>query len=318
MAAPIPGSRAWTRRHCVSTLANVRARRSTFLSRTAVSSAVLLMSAWSFAQTSTPVTAQQVFDRANKAYGQKDFRVAASGFEDAYRLAPNYKVLLAAGMAWHYANQPVRAANLLEKFLNDAPAGADNRKQAVNTLGELDATLGRIEVHGVDLATVGVDDEPKLSLNVVRVTPGEHLVHGACGTRSVSRSVRVVAGASESVLFDCGTAPTPSGTVPRVLSAPADTTASDKTKLSPVFFFAAAGGSLALGGLTVWSGVDTLALEDRFHQDRSNTALYDDGVSAQLRTNLLLGSAIVLAGVALYLGFRTDWGKSTPSAVAQK
>jgi tetratricopeptide (TPR) repeat protein len=92
-----------------------------------------------------------------------------------------------------------------------------------------------------------------------------------------------------------------------------------RRKLSPIYTYVGAGLTAALGGLTVWSGLNTLSANDDYEKwakkaspsdanFKSGKNLYEDGVKRQNRTNLLIGAtgtvAIATAVVAIFF---TDW-----------
>ena len=68
-----------------------------------------------------------------------------------------------------------------------------------------------------------------------------------------------------------------------------------------------------MGGVTLWSGLDTNRARDEFETDPSQSAL-DDGQAKQSRTNLLLGAtAVAGVGTAVIGLFFTNWkGSSKP------
>jgi hypothetical protein len=86
--------------------------------------------------------------------------------------------------------------------------------------------------------------------------------------------------------------------------------------LSPLYFWIATGVTAAVGGVAVWSGVDTLnnpgkdAVRDAAQNNDLDRAqeLLDEGEDKELRTNILLGASGVLAAGTIVLGvFFTDW-----------
>ena len=84
--------------------------------------------------------------------------------------------------------------------------------------------------------------------------------------------------------------------------------------LSPVWFFGAAGVTLVLGGISVWSAVDTSSAKSDFDALPASTpraerqAALDDGKSRETRTNILLaGTAIGVVGSAVLGLFLVDW-----------
>jgi hypothetical protein len=72
-------------------------------------------------------------------------------------------------------------------------------------------------------------------------------------------------------------------------------------------FVGAAAATAVVGGLALWSGLDTLSARDRY-QETPTEGGYHDGVSRQRRTNWLIGGAAALGAATLGLGlFVTHW-----------
>jgi hypothetical protein len=102
--------------------------------------------------------------------------------------------------------------------------------------------------------------------------------------------------------------------------------ASSGSGLSPVFFFVGLAATAGLGGVTVWSGIDTQnnpgpdAVREACAGLGTDCPAYQDGQAKELRTNVLIGAtagaAVLTTAVGLFL---TDWGgSSTPSADAAR
>ena len=74
------------------------------------------------------------------------------------------------------------------------------------------------------------------------------------------------------------------------------------------------GATLVLAGVTVWSGLDTVAQKNTFEQDPTRQDVLSAGQAAQLRTNLLLaatgGVGLLTAAAAVFL---VDWHGRPPS-----
>jgi len=80
--------------------------------------------------------------------------------------------------------------------------------------------------------------------------------------------------------------------------------------LHPGIFIGVGGAALALGGLAVWSGLETLSLNDTYeaNNDRATVgADYSDAESMQLLANIFIFSSAGMAAVAAALGVLTDW-----------
>jgi hypothetical protein len=93
--------------------------------------------------------------------------------------------------------------------------------------------------------------------------------------------------------------------------------------LSPVWFYSAAGVTIALTGVTVWSGLDTNEALADYERDLPKLtraqaeARVSDGHARELRTNLLLaGSVLAAAGTAGLGIWLVDFGGAAAGQVA--
>jgi hypothetical protein len=240
--------------------------------------------------------AKREFVEANKAYDKRDYRGAAEGFERAYKLKQHPSFLWNAAKAWDKAGDSVRAANLLEQYLQEAPAGARDRESALADLKELNTRLARIEVRGVDVQNLTVDDIPIKGGAIVYVTPGEHAAVGQVGPDFVRKTVKVDAGQLLSVTLE---------PPPPILVAPPPP---PKPKgLSPIVAIAAGGVTLVSAGLTTWSGLDTVSRKDAFLAERTSQPKLGDAFAAQTRTNIFVGITIGLAVITGVVVVLTNW-----------
>lgn len=80
--------------------------------------------------------------------------------------------------------------------------------------------------------------------------------------------------------------------------------------LHPAFFLGAAGLALASGGVLIWSGIETLALNDAYllsNDPATIEAMYASAESQQLLTNVFIGVTAGLGAIAAVLVIFTDW-----------
>jgi hypothetical protein len=88
----------------------------------------------------------------------------------------------------------------------------------------------------------------------------------------------------------------------------------------PIWFFAAAGATAALGGLTLWSGLNTQHALNDYRRDLPSLdqsaadSRVKDGHGRELRTNLLLAGSLLCAGGTAALGLLFVDFSSKPSA----
>lgn len=80
--------------------------------------------------------------------------------------------------------------------------------------------------------------------------------------------------------------------------------------LHPAFFLGAAGLALASAGVLIWSGIETLALNDAYlmsNDPATIEAMYASAESQQLLTNVFVGVTAGLGAIAAVLVIFTDW-----------
>lgn len=244
--------------------------------------------------------AKAQYDEGERAFKKGDFRRAGELFEAAYRIFPHHSALWAAARAWIRAGEDVRGANLLEQYLNSAPANAPDRDLATQVITDLDKRLGRIEILMTDVADVKIDGE-ELTAQKLWVVPGEHVVTADAKGKPVRKTVAVAAGDRLSVTMEPPPPPPAFGEPPPAVT---------NKPIPPWLVFVGAGVTAVGAGLSIASGLDTLGKRDAFIKEPTQPAL-DDAHASQTRTNVLIGTTVgvaVLTGVA---AFFVDWsGKS--------
>src|SRR5690606_27132068 len=88
--------------------------------------------------------------------------------------------------------------------------------------------------------------------------------------------------------------------------------------LPPLVFIGGAVVTAALGGVTIWSGVDTVndpgadAVRTACAGRGTGCALYQDGLAKETRTNVLIGATAGAGALTLAALFLTDWGGGAP------
>jgi hypothetical protein len=278
--------------------------------------------------------AARKYTEGTRAFDAGDFTGAAQAFEAAYALAPHPDALWNAARAWHRAGELARAANLYARYLREVPWNAPDRATAQAAMKTLASKLARIEVR----ASPGVEairlDDSLLDATVVYVIPGVHVLRGHTATGDVEERTTVKAGAEVSVLVAPAESPAPAApdtpaspsASPMEPAAPAPPPHSTITPeksgpaprsgWSPVVFAVETGLTVAVTGITIWSGVDTLSTRQSFLANPTQGTL-DSGRFDQLRTNVLLGVSIGLAALTAATAiFLVDWGGPRAEATA--
>jgi hypothetical protein len=256
--------------------------------------------------------AAREFADGDRAFKEGDYRQAAEAYERAYQRVPHHSALWNAARSWHRAGELAKAANLYARYLREAPPGARDRNNAQKALNELSNKLARLEIHATDVADVKLDGAP-LALSSVFVTPGEHVLEGRTHEDRVVRQAQTVeTGDVVSVALvppAVAVAPSPSvvATAPQQQPRAGGAAPSTRRGWSPIVVYFEGAVTLALAGITVWSGIDTLQQKDAF--DRSPTPdNLDVGRQKQTRTNLLIGASAAAGAVtALTALLLVDW-----------
>jgi len=259
--------------------------------------------------------AAQEHDLGYRAYVAKSFDEAATHFENAFFAAPNPAELRSAIRARREAGELARAATLA--------AIADRRYPGDTALGKLTSeTLAQArpktaEVHVVSPleCNVAVDDKvvttEKARDFLFFVDPGKHeLVFGWGEGRTRSASLDARAGASQTLRPE----PPPVPIKPPAEPPPAPVVVAASRPFGPVVFLIGAGLTAVGVGLTVWSGLDaqknpgTAAVRADCVGQGTSCPEYQQGLSAQLRTNILLAATGGVAALTAVTGlFFTQW-----------
>ncbi len=267
------------------------------------------------------------FKDGETLFQKHDYEGAARAFEDAQALAPHPSVLLNAINAHVMAGHTARAATLSAQLVADSRADEKSREEARGRLAELRAKVGRLDLRGAQVQSLSVDGT-RAEPGEMFVEPGDHRIEAEVSGRKVERRVTVVAGSSEQILLDTpasATTTTTTATTTATVAPPPPT--SGGKGLSPTVTYVGIGLTAILGGITVWSGLDTLSAKRDFDDKPVKTqADKDDGLAKQTRTNVLIGATAVLGvatlGVALFAtswrrddGREAAWLKVGPGAV---
>lgn len=281
--------------------------------------AALLVAATGFASVAhaDPGAAQQAYERASEAFGRKSYSEAAAGFALADRLQPNPVALEAAFKAVLLADDPVLGMELVERaeqrppnpklegYLKQAKAAFGQRagKLAVSCADERGCT---VKLNGAVLE-LGKRHWVRAGTQVLEVT-----VDG----KSTTHNVEIKAGASLDFAapappkpVEAVTPPPPVAPTAPARQQPNINTPAPSSGLHPAIFGVTVGLFAVAGGVTIWSGVDTLSLNDRYLEEGDDAAR-EPGMAAQDRTNVLIGVTIGGAIATTLVAIFTDWGSS--------
>jgi hypothetical protein len=232
------------------------------------------------------------------------------------------------------AGHAARAATLAALALSRHPNEKTLVDYARQILGESERSLHKVGIACSPECTVVVDSRvmpfPESATAQVYVDPGPHVViAGWSNNRHKNADSAAVAGGSSRLSFTAP--PIEKLPAPPVDPAPAtadpnagsrdidaDQTQEKKEKkagLPRVVFFAGAGATAILTGVTIWSGIDAVNNPgpDRVRMDcmpnDESCPTYQEGVAHQRRTNILIVATSVVGLTTAVIGlFFTKWG----------
>lgn len=259
--------------------------------------------------------AADAYDQGTSAYLGGRYELAAHWFERAYRLVPNSAALLQAIRAQSKAGNVIRAANLgmlmKERYPTDT-RGMSTAREAI----EAAKPVAVLVVPTCDKECTLELDGAVIQYETFFVSAEiDHVLKGGFDTGETTVLVSGDAGTTERVSL-VAPLPPPPPPIPRWA------------------FFSSLGATVALGAVTVWSGIDAnngvnafeaaarTASSPGINDSGSPTpaeeaeALLDNGRKRERRTNVLIGVTAGMAASTAVLGIFTNWKKESrePSA----
>ncbi|MCU0681355.1 MAG: hypothetical protein MUF34_03695 [Polyangiaceae bacterium] len=279
------------------------------------------------------------FDLGVRAARSRDYEGAASHFENADREAPSAEALQGALRARYDAKQWARAASLADLAAERHPQRKNLVAFARSVLNKHGKHLHRVIVHCEPACDV-VADGRIIHGSTARqlaffLDPGKHTVAVGWGAITEAKEVEASSGKSTELSFARPESPSATEPPPPVASSPPPTPppaplspdpppapVTRRSGLPPLVFFGGVAATAAIGGVALWSGIDTRNNPGQARVREECVGLgtdcpaYQDGLSRQRRTNVLLaatgGVGLATAVVGLFF---TRWGGS-PSVAA--
>jgi hypothetical protein len=264
------------------------------------------------------VAAANAFEQAQRAELSGESARAAELYELADRMAPAPEALRNATRMRLAARQNVAAASHAEELLRRYPDDVESKELAEEVLRRTRPELGRVVVKCSDRCTLVVDGLASATVystqHVTYVAPGEHTLEARFEDGAVS-SLPVSLTAGESRDLEAVHVPLP----PASVAAPATDVAAprrddsvEKGGLSPIALYVLGGSTVAVGAVTLWSGLDLLSAEEDFKK-RPTAKKFEDGESKDLRTSVLIGATSALAVATVVVALFTDFDGPSPS-----
>jgi hypothetical protein len=271
------------------------------------------------------------FDEGRAAFKASAFAEAAEHFEAADTHAPSSNALALAMRSRAEAGQYAKAATLAELVLVRHPDNSELVAQAQATISAHSAELSRIDIECKTRCELVIDQKlvhgfAKTEWRVY-LDPGRHeVVANFEEEREAVAQTEVVVGQTTTLTLE---APAPTAVPPAeppkvasVVAPPAVDVTPEKPRhgLPPTVFWIGVGATAVLGGVTVWSGIDTAtnpgpdAVREACVGQGSSCPEYQEGRRKQLRTNLLLGGTALMAVATAVTGiFVTDFSRTSSS-----
>lgn len=267
--------------------------------------------------------AAQEHDLGYRAYVAKQFEEAATHFENAFFAAPNPAELRSAIRARRDAGQAARAATLAAIAKRKYPADAALDKMADETIAAVRSKVYEVHITSALECNVAVDAKivaaEKVSDFRFFVDPGPHeLLVGWGEDRNTKVEIDATPGGSR----DLSLTPPPPPPPKKLEGVAAGPTTPPATKpFGPAVFLVGAGLTAVGAGVTIWSGIDTennpgtAAVKADCVGQGNNCPQYQQGLSSQTRTNVLIAATGGVGLVTAVIGiFFTQW--SRPDAAA--
>lgn len=270
--------------------------------------------------------AAEAFDLGRQSYKDGRYAEAAEQFERADSNAPSSTALELAIRSRDKAGDLDRAGTLAALALALYPDDENIAKIAPDVIARAGASMFELSVTCMQPCELA-DGQQVVHGNAARqrtlfLSPGTHALRaGFSDAKTESKTVEAVAGGSASLDF-ASAAPPPEEQAPAAPPEPeevppaAEPAPAPKSKgWSPTIVWVGAGATAVAGGVTIWSGIDTVnnpgadKVKAECKKGDTECPLYKEGRSKQTRTNVLIG---VTGGLALATGLvaalAVDWG----------
>jgi hypothetical protein len=268
--------------------------------------------------------AENHFRRGVALYKDGDATGALVEFKRTYELAPNFHILFNLGQTYFQLQHYADALRTLQEFLAEGGTeiAPDRRASVEADIQQLLARVGQVDVKvSPDGAAIFVDDEPlgtsPLALPVVVSVGRRKFSATKAGLPPQERFLEVASGDHATLSFDLAPSPAPAlapspslapavAPAPALASTPVPAPAPEPTRAGPWIAWGVTG---ALGAATVVTGILTLAaksdLSSQLDTFPGNPGAIDDERTRTktmgIVTDVLLGAAVVAAGVAIYV-----------------
>lgn len=253
------------------------------------------------------------FDAGVKAYQAGEFKDALALFIKAYGFKKHPAVALNLALAEAKNGLYLEATERLGAIESD-PQASDTLKQSARSerdQAERGISIITLDITGQGSVTAEIDGTPMTgSPPSSRLNPGRHAVKVTdSGRVLVDRTVELQPGERLRIAVERA------NEVKVVVPPRPDPKPVPRSGLDPAWFYASAGVTVALGAVTLWSGLDANSAYNSYerdlptlNQDQINRRV-DEGNGKETRTNVLIAVTSLAAVGTTALGvFAVDWG----------
>ncbi len=280
--------------------------------------------------------AAEAFDLGRQSYKDGRFAEAAEQFERADASAPSATALELAIRSRDKAGDLDRAGTLSALALMLYPDDGHIAKVAPDVLSRAGASLFELSVTCAEPCEIADGQQivhgAAARTRTLFLSAGTHTLRAGFGEgKTESKTVEAVAGASGTVDFSGPSAVVEEPVAPPPV-APQELPPEEppppepkRSGLPPMVVWVGAGATAVAGGITLWSGIDTVnnpgadKVKAECKEGDTNCELYKEGRAKQTRTNVLLG---VTGGLAVATGvlaaIAVDWGPPSLPGVDAK
>jgi len=250
--------------------------------------------------------AADAYDHGTAAYLAADYERAAHWFERAYRTVPTTAALLQAARAYAKAGNSIRAGSLALELRDSYPNEPSSHDATEAILAWAEPLNVKVDVECAEPCTLELDGALVTHRTFLVAPDAEHVVRAAFDSGELSTYVQGAPGASKSITLEAP-APPPPPPIPRSV------------------FYSSLGATVALGAVTIWSGIDAnrgvsayeFAAQNAHSPGINNAvsptpaeqaqALLDEGQQKERRTNILIGVTASMGVTTAVLGVFTNW-----------
>jgi len=267
---------------------------------------------------------RKAFAQGTQSFDRGDYVGATAWYSAAAAADARPAVLYNWAVSEARSGKLLAARARLEALLADARADAALRVRAERERDGIDTRVARVRFELLDpeASRVELDGvEVTIARGELLVDPGPHRIRvSSAGAPVFDQTVELAPGERLAVRLGhraraIDIVVVPAGTPARASAPrPVESTTARSRGLSPTWLYIAAGATVALGGVSLWSGLDVQSAYDDYRDDLPELTQaeaderVDSGHARERRTNLLLGATAVAAlGTAALGVFFVDW-----------